>query len=125
MSGHMYKDGAFGNVLYNFYDEREWRYVPFGKLEELYLKNNKVKTFLEKQIFDDSKKREYYNEMIGKHCSLTFTVEEIKYLFVKDDYDKDVLIDFIEHEYMKGANKKNIQNLISKIYVLETFFQDI
>lgn len=125
ISGHMYKDGKFGEVEYNFYNEREWRYVPFGEIEKLFGKVENVRSFLEKIDFDQIDIREKHNAIMSEYCSLKFTVSDIKYLFVKDDKDFEILVDFIETDYLKDHESRNIGRLISKIQILDNLMSDI
>lgn len=125
IEGHMYKEGKFGSEIFNFYDEREWRYIPFNKIEELAKDNPTIKSFLEKEVFDDLTLREQHNTLISNPCALKFNPTDIKYLFVKADSDLEILTEYIEKNYMRGKSSREITSLISKIIVLERLLQDM
>jgi hypothetical protein len=70
-------------------------------------------------------KREEYNKMIGENCSLKFTSNDIKYIFVKNDSDREKIIEFIEEIYLKYGDRRSIYSMISNIYVFDTMFEDL
>jgi hypothetical protein len=123
--GHMYKDGKFQDKLYNFYDEREWRYVPFGEIEKAASKIPEIRAFLEKEIFDNIDVRENNNSILQEHCSLKFNYKDIKYIFVKTNEDFERLSDFIEQNYLRNQSKSVQRNMIGKIQVMENLMEDI
>lgn len=123
--GRMYKGSEFSDKEYNFYNEREWRYVPFRELERLASVEKNVRTFLSKDEFNNLPMRETHNTNLSKYCSLPFKPSDINYLFVENRQDLKVLITFIEDEYLVNQPKLEIQTLISKIAVLEQILADI
>lgn len=125
ISGHIYKNGKFSEVEYNFYNEREWRYVPFQEIENLSKKIEGIQTFLEKSDFDQIDIREKHNAYLSENCSLQFTLLDINYLFVKDEKDFEVLVDFIETYYLKDYTAREISRLISKIQILDNLMSDL
>lgn len=112
-------------VLKNFHDEREWRYVPsFDSLESLKLYpiqlSNKMKTpanntnnLLEADIYEK--------------LWLKFSYDDIRYIFVGNKEDRLDLIDSIlelnEKGYFIGLREACL--LISKIVVLSELRGDI
>jgi len=123
--GQMYKDGKFQDTIYNFYNEREWRYVPFGLIEKAAEKEPNIRAFLEKEIFDNEEQREKNNGILAAYCSINFEPNDIKYLIVKAQTDLSNLADFIETSYLKDAEKKVVRNFISRIYVLDELMEDL
>ena len=124
-SGHMYKNGKFQSELYNFYNEREWRYVPFGQIEKSAEFEPSIRTFLEKEAFDNENVKERNNTILSKYCSLKFKHTDIKYLFVKNEKDFEILSDFIENDYLEGSDKQTIRKFIGKIQILDNLMEDI
>jgi len=124
-SGHMYKNGKFQDILYNFYDEREWRYVPFGLIEKVASIEPEIRAFLEKEIFDNEKEREKNNSILFRNCTLKFKHEDVKYIFVKSHADFELLSDFIEDEYLKNESKNIKRNFIGKIHIIDSLMEDI
>lgn len=123
--GHMYKNGQFQEKLYNFYDEREWRYIPFGEIERIATEIPHIRTFLEKTTFDNTTEREKHNKILQQNCSLQFNHKDIKYIFVETNDDFERLSDFIEKQYLNHESKKAQRSLIGKIQVLKNLMQDI
>ena len=96
--GHMFRDGGF--VQKNFYEEREWRYVPHlvGKSFE---KNSKVLVRLTKEDYLDSIKLELANRVLGFSEKLDFSPPDIRYLFVRNESE---ILPFVKSvEGIKGT----------------------
>lgn len=73
-----------------FYDECEWRYVPF-------LNSDKNVYRLSKDEFLNDIKREYENEFIAKKFALKFLYSDIKYLIVKKEEEMIALSDALDN----------------------------
>lgn len=70
-----------------FYDEREWRYIPFvAKLQN--------ELFLNIRDFDDSEKLRIANKRLEKY-KLDFALDDIKYLVVEKDIERDELLELL------------------------------
>lgn len=72
-----------------FYDEREWRYVP--PIENL---TDAVVKIEEQQKFDATA----YNEMMYNY-RLSFRMQDVNYLFIKDETDRLRLLQIIDQIY--------------------------
>lgn len=102
-----------GDNKYEFYKEREWRYVPKqATYKALKLDYWNVPKF----------KKEYLN--IIKELRLGFTPNDISYLILKEE---DEIYDFIGHiQEIKGQkySKKEVQLLTTKIITSENILSD-
>ena len=113
----------------NFHDECEWRYIPDQKQLEI----SKVDVIL----FDEelqNKGWQISSNLMKENYSelwLKFNYEDIKYLFVPDDYNRNLLIEKImglpEENFVGEKDdmitlKKLI--LVSKIFVIEDIQKD-
>lgn len=108
----------------NFHDEHEWRFVPdlsIKKAPELIIDPIDQEYYLAEKstkIFTNSmpKIRESY---------LKFSVDDIKYIFVETEKDREELINFIQG--MKGhkiSKDKKVQ-MISKIVIYDDLVEDL
>ena len=86
-SGQMWRISKY--VDKRFYDEREWRYVPF--ISE---KDNQYR--LSKDEFLNDIKRASSNEVIGGKFALKFSASDIKYLIVQKEAEMVALSDALD-----------------------------
>jgi hypothetical protein len=77
------KDLKFSEEDTNFYNEREWRYVPTDMKNCVIWQNE----------FEDSTKKSDIQNTLKDCCSLEFCATDIKYIIVKDN---DQVLDFIK-----------------------------
>ena len=115
-SGRMYKIDKY--VEKRFYDEREWRYVPFlnSKFEGDYR--------LLKNEFLNNIKRASANDSIAKDFSLNFNCEDIKYIIVNKESEMIALFDALElmsDNYTKSERKILKTKIISTEQILQDF----
>ena len=100
-----------------FYDEREWRYVPF-------INDMQIHTRLSKDEFLNDIKRASANDIIAKDYSLKFKSEEVKYIIVSKDNEMIALFDAIDSmsEQFSEKEKKILKTkIISTEQILEDF----
>jgi len=85
-----------------FYDEREWRYIPFkAELNE--------ELFISIWDYDDKSKLKNANLRMEKY-KLTFELSDIKYLIVEKESEKKELTDFL----CKTNNDENLEIKVLK-----------
>jgi hypothetical protein len=104
----------------NFYDEREWRFVPninWGKDKEF-------SSFMDYKVYKDINIRQHYNEKI-KSKKLSFEPKDIKYIIVKKN--KEVLemtkqITGIKED--KGYSPDDLLLLSTKVISMEQIAED-
>jgi hypothetical protein len=114
-SGQMWRINKY--VDKRFYDEREWRYVPF-------LNNKGIHYRLSKDEFLNEIKRASANDTIAKDYSLEFTCEEVKYIIVSKETEMIALFDAIDSmSYKFSADEQKIlkTKIISTEQILEDF----
>jgi hypothetical protein len=74
-----------GKVI-NFYDEREWRYVPFA---DNTLHNKEIPEDIDSMLafddWNDTNKREIENQKIQTYYKLDFSPNDITHLIVKEE----------------------------------------
>jgi hypothetical protein len=92
--GEMWRINKY--VTKRFYDEREWRYVPFivpKKTDE----NNKFKEDyrLTKDEFLNEIKRAKANKYLNENHPLKFEFEDIKYIIIKNDNEAKAMTEAI------------------------------
>ncbi|MBV1788059.1 hypothetical protein KQ940_08325 [Marinobacterium sp. D7] len=93
----------------DFYQENEWRYVPKGY--DLILHKN----FEERR---DKKNSEVETQ------ALKFLPNDVKYIFVKSDYEIPIIFDFIQ-DNMGHLPLNEIKILCSRITSIETISSDV
>lgn len=123
--GKMFKDGEFSGQDYNFYDEREWRYVPVGQITDLGNREKSTRVFLTKEEFLNDNVKEYHNLLMADNCALKFSPDDIRYIFVSTEVDVVKVIDFLESEYIKKHPNLDVRLLFNKIISLEKMLSDI
>ena len=87
-SGQMWRINKY--VDKRFYDEREWRYVPFiDKIDGPHYR-------LSKEEFLNEIKRASANDTIAKDYSLKFNCDDIKYIIVNKESEMIALFDALD-----------------------------
>lgn len=100
-----------------FYDEREWRYVPF-------INNKEIHTRLSKDEFLNDIKRASANDIIAEDYSLKFKCEEVKYIIVRKESEMIALFDAIDsmsNQFSESERKILKTKIISTEQILEDF----
>lgn len=108
-----------GKVIenYRFSDEREWRYVIDPETEHSLFANLK-KASPDRAI--ELKKK--YNESIS-HIFLEFSPEDINYIIIKSENERDAILRLIER--VKGKNSlEEVKRLTSRIISVEQLRTD-
>jgi len=92
----------------NFYDEREWRYVPFADqtLEGMEQIPPEVPAMLSASKYANPKILGDATMSLHKHYSLTFGAEDTKYLIVDNEDEIPELVDFIYGVQGRGENRE-------------------
>lgn len=104
-----------------FYDEREWRHVPFfynddsGKL-------NFVGP-LTKEEFNDPEKLRQNNSMLEQH-KLSFEPKDIKYVIVRNENEILEMVDYLHRVKSKKYDENQIKILTSRIITCEQIQKD-
>lgn len=94
-----------------FYDEREWRYLPPFKEDEVGIDGYCNR--LMPDIVDNNEERKKLNSKMIKHYTLKFNVDYVEKIIVNDDSEVQILIELL----YKSKNISQIEKLISKIDV--------
>ena len=95
------KDVATGAVVEKgeviFYNEREWRYVPFADhtmmMEEI---PSGVRTMLSQIHYEEAERLAKATTSLHEHYRLKFVAEDVRYLIVGTEEEIPKLVDFIE-----------------------------
>jgi len=91
-----------------FYNEREWRFVPTNF------------SLIEKCKFD--KDKEEYQKSL-KTSDIAFTPDDIKYIIIQEEKNREKIIDAIKKSKFFPASKKELA--ISKIFSVEYIHIDL
>lgn len=117
LQGKMYKNGDYKTM--NFHDEKEWRYIP--NIEE---DMDLPEVISQDVLMNQTAYNSFSKGLISyKNLWLDFEYSDIRYLFLRNDEDRDDLIDFINKELEISMTDKFI--LISKIVILELIGEDL
>ncbi|AZA57010.1 hypothetical protein EG350_07400 [Chryseobacterium shandongense] len=102
---------------YRFSDEREWRYVINPEIEHNLFGN------LKKASSEKVKElKKIYNEDIS-HISLEFSPEDINYIIIRSENERDATLSLIEK--VKGKNSlEEVKRLTSRIISVEQLKTD-
>ncbi|GHB64152.1 abortive infection system antitoxin AbiGi family protein [Persicitalea jodogahamensis] len=132
---------------YNFYNEREWRYIPkeLKTIPHYSRPDKEIDQLLDNNPFLDSDKlyaeaKEYYNNtrfsQAQSYDNITFSPEDVSFIIVKDQNDVEELIEEILTTDKISFGGKDLQDnsqdiekqkysLISKILSYEQIKEDI
>ncbi len=84
-----------------FYDEREWRYIPFEA-------DNKNELLISIQDYDNPNKLEQANKSLEKY-KLTFELDDIKYLIVNNKKEKQELNNLVNEIFNQTIDIKIVE----------------
>jgi hypothetical protein len=98
-----------------FYQESEWRHVPRG---------NGIKSFIKYDDFQKTGELTQANEDLQQKFAVSFLPGDVKYLFVKDDSDIPVLMNFIQTQ-MDNLPNADLKILMSRVTSLESLSKDV
>jgi hypothetical protein len=106
---------------YRFADEREWRFVPK-------VKTDGIEPFISKARFEE-KGKNYFNRLI-EIFNLQFELDDIKYLVIKEEKERENLIRNIKlswepHETRSSWDDSYTEKLISRILTIQQIKDDI
>lgn len=113
LSGQMNVQGK--DTKKTFYHESEWRFLA---------SHTHISEYLKKDAFSDQTERQDANSLSEKYCPLSFSLQDIKYLFVKSEVDIPDLVNFINSELALNP-LKDVQMLNSRIISQDTIENDI
>ncbi len=117
--GKLWRDGKFTDYEVQFYNEREWRFVP--RREDI--NSEDFRPFLLKDEFTNSKIRRRQNKIIERSYSLSFEPNDIRYIIVKKEKEISNMIYQIK-EIKQKYSQTEINLLITKIISLEQILND-
>lgn len=110
----------FGNTKINFYNEREWRYLPTID------STKNIKPIIDSNEFKNSALRELYDKFLIENHKLLFTPTEIKYIIVSKNKEIPDMVEKVE-SIMKqkyALKDRDIKLLITKITSMEQIRKD-
>lgn len=116
-SGDFFRNGVL-NKNYNFYNEREWRYIP------------KIGDIKKKPIWLNSENEYIKNINLGilkstdEDYSLKFGVKDIKYIIVKNEKQIMELVEKIMDFKTTKYSLRDLQKLTTKIISLDQVLSD-
>ncbi len=114
-TGEMWRKNKYEMI--RFYDEREWRYVPFLNLSDIHYR-------LKKEEFLNEIKRASANEVIARNFPLTFEYSDIKYLIVNTESEMVALSDALDmmHDLYTEEHRKVLKTkIVSSEQIKEDF----
>lgn len=118
--GKMYRRGKYKRQ--NFYNEREWRYVP--SLIKLKNANKNITDRLPKDIFLQYPRRIRENMLIGNAFKMSFTARDIKYIIVKKEKEILKMVKAVEKIKGNRYDPDTVKVLSSRIISAEQIKED-
>lgn len=115
MTGIININGA--PVLKEFYQESEWRYVIDSR-------NHQVMPWMDTTLFYNQTALHTNNQKTKEAHSLKLMPGDIKYIFLKEDWEIPNLINFIQ-THLGHFSHTDLQILMSRIISLDTISRDI
>lgn len=113
LTGQMSLQGVA--VTKPFYQESEWRFLAT---------HTNVTGHLRRTSFADIPKRDQANNLVAKHCALSFKPQDVKYLFVENESDIPDLVNYINSQLSRYP-QRDVQTLITRIISQDTIKNDI
>lgn len=113
--GKLWRNNAYLEQVIRFYDEREWRYVP-----EL---SDNLASFLSKTEFSNPSIRKKNNDLLKKHCMLSFEAKDINYIIVDRESEIVPILDLIDY-IKKFRPYEDTRLLASKLISIEQLMED-
>ncbi len=83
--GRQFKNGEYKGEKINFYNEKEWRYVPTMKVMDTIMKKSKIAVAMPGNIFTNNETVKEWNKVLREECNIPFTPNDIKYIIVKSE----------------------------------------
>jgi hypothetical protein len=115
--GDLNRIGKKAIKKYRFSDEREWRYVLKPEINHLLFANIK-KTVLSRI----SERKEFHSSKIEAE-KLFFQPEDINYIIIKKESERDRVISILEKNYTKFPHEQ-VKRLTSRIISTEQLYTD-
>ncbi len=104
----IHREKTYSN--YQFYDEREWRYVP-KKVEHIFSSDFKIDRI-----------KSHYNSLVAND-RLTFKPDDIKYVIINNYKELDLVISKLKKNKSKFSGEM-IDRVISRIITVEQIRED-
>jgi len=106
-------------VMKRFYDEREWRFIPFIPETDV---DGKEDYRLNKLEFLNEIKRAKANKYVAQHHLLKFEFKDIKYIIIRSDSEVKAMTETINSLSQFSGNEKSI--LVTKIISTQQIKED-
>lgn len=119
--GEMYREDK--SIEVNFYDEREWRFLP----EQSLLEKNPVKDSYATKYYKDPITRRAINIKLAKHTKLEFHPKDIRFIVVEKDEEIPLVLEKIQRIFYKKPNISSfdLQLLGTRLISLEQVVSNI
>ncbi|MGZ3882718.1 MAG: abortive infection system antitoxin AbiGi family protein [Bacteroidia bacterium] len=119
--GKIYRNEKYSTDIQNFYEEREWRYVPPKEL----LQKVSVKDSYNADFFKDPIKRRLINIKLASHLKLEFLPNDIRFIIVKHEDEIPKFLDEIHKIYRDKSTYDELTLLGTRLISLEQILQNI
>lgn len=119
-SGKCFREGEYLPNDVEFYNEKEWRFVPDNDL----LMTAGLKDTYDRKYLTEQK----YKRAIRLKCNkirLKFSPKDVRFIIVNKESEIPSLIEFIDSVEFHGSSTKAIQILKTKIISLEQVLEDL
>src|SRR5262249_14417290 len=109
--GKMFRNGVEKGEI-TFYNEREWRYVPFADdtihgVDEI---PAGIRPMLAESEYKNTGALSAATMTLHEHYKLTFGAEDVRYLIVREENELDEIVNFITYELRKRGHNDELQN---------------
>lgn len=123
IEGDMMRDEV--KIHVNFYDEREWRYIP-QVWDKIAINTNGLLMIPKSLAKDEVKLMEKSQSILRKRFQLTYSVDDVRYIIVADDDDRDSICDYLELQYqnrpyLQEEKRKLMSRIITHKQIIEDF----
>jgi hypothetical protein len=104
----------FSNKRVNYYNEREWRYIPHSVNPQA----------INEREFRDKRLRDIYNEKACKH-KLTFELSDIKHIIIGKETDIPIFANKIFTKFKRKCAFADLLPMITRIISMDQVLSDL
>jgi hypothetical protein len=119
--GKIFRNGEYSEKLQNFYEEREWRFVP----EKEILKKLDAKDSYKSDFFKDAVKKRYINMKLASKIKLEFEPNDVRFIIVKHDSEIPKFLDDVHKIFKNKTSYDDLMLLGTRIISLDQIIKNI
>lgn len=121
--GYLWKNGIKKRKKETFYDEREWRYVPY-LIENTLTAFESRQWLMREQYLDETARNAFNQRLEGMDVKLNFVPDDIKYIIVKKESERASIRKKLYDIKGSRFSTEVVDVLTTKILSMEQIMED-